>query len=163
MAQVDYCLLTNHYLLQIFFNEWMPVLFKQTVWKLNIINKLLLYLKSSQLICIHEIIKYYDYICSWTCERSYKDEKVKVIAPTEAPLLTQLCSWNALTVVLPLILLLCDITLHQQVTHLHNKCLLASLAPKNRYRVVRSCFRSQPMFFFFLMRLVGRPNRCWLI
>ena len=41
------------------------------------------------------------------------------------------CSLNASSFVLPLILLLCDITLSHPVMHLHNSSLIGSLARKN--------------------------------
>ena len=52
--------------------------------------------------------------------------------PTEAPLShSKHCSWNASSVVPPLILWICDITLCHRVTHLYNLCPAASLACKN--------------------------------
>ena len=48
-------------------------------------------------------------------------------------------SWNALSVVPPLILWLCDITLHHQVTRLYKICLAVILACKNLIGQLPSC------------------------
>ena len=55
-------------------------------------------------------------------------------APTESPLSHRKhCSWNASSVVSPLILWLCDITLCHRVTYLHNLCLASSFTSKNTF------------------------------
>ena len=52
--------------------------------------------------------------------------------PTEAPLShRKQLLWNTSSVVPPLILWLCDITLHHHVIHFHNLMIVASLACKN--------------------------------
>ena len=65
---------------------------------------------------------------SCACKRSWNLKKKKV---KQAPLsYRKRCSWNASSVVSPLILWLCDITLHHHVTHLHDKSLIAHLGCK---------------------------------
>ena len=64
--------------------------------------------------------------CFCSSKRSWKLKRPKS-TPIEASLSHRnQCSWNASTAVQPLILWLCDITLHHHVTHLHNSFKLTA-------------------------------------
>ena len=68
---------------------------------------------------------------SCACKRSWRLKRSKS-APTEAPLShRKQSSWNTSSVVQPLIVWLCYITVHHHVTHLHEVFPVASLARKN--------------------------------
>ena len=61
------------------------------------------------------------------------------------------CSWKASSVVLPLILWLCDITLRPHVKHLHKLCISVSLARRN---LISTAAR-------LLLALLAQACLCW--